>query len=196
MSLSGPGSTMERVLVSGISGAGKSTLARRLAAAKGLPYQELDALFHGPGWTERPTFVADVEALAAQDRWVFDSDGYGAVRDVLWSRADTLVWLDLPRRQVMLRVLRRSLWRALRRVELWNGNREGFGAWKDSGHPVRWAWHQHGARRALVAARVADPAWGHLTVHHLRSTREARRWWRSAVHDATARAGRPSAARR
>ena len=149
-----------------------------MSARFALPYTELDSLFHGPGWTERPTFAADVADLAACERWVVDSDGYPAVRDALWARADTLVWLDLPRWQVMLRVVRRSVWRAARRTELWNGNREGFGAWKDYGHPVRWAWSQHGARRATLAGRVADPAWGHLTVYRIRSAREARAWVR------------------
>lgn len=107
-----------------------------------------------------------------------DSDGYSAVRDVMWERADTLVWLDLPRWQVMLRVLRRSVWRGLLRTELWNGNRESFRGWKDSGHPVWWAWHRHGARRATIASRVEDPRWGHLEVHRLRSARDVRRWSR------------------
>jgi hypothetical protein len=168
-----------RVLVGGISGAGKTTLARRIATHHDLPFTEVDSLFHGPGWTELPTFAADVAAVVAEERWVLDSVGYSAVRDLMWSRADTLVWLDLPRWQVMLRVLRRSVWRVLLRTELWNGNREGLGAWKDSGHPVRWAWSQHTARRALIGARVVDPAWSHLEVHHLRSARAARRWARA-----------------
>jgi hypothetical protein len=169
------------VLVAGISGAGKTTLARRIATRFDLPFTEVDALFHGPGWTERPTFAQDVAQVVATDRWVLDSVGYSAVRDLMWSRADTLVWLDLPRWQVMLRVLRRSVWRALRRTELWNGNREGLGAWKDSGHPVWWAWNQHAARRALIAERVADPRWAHLSVVHLRTAREARRWAREVL---------------
>jgi hypothetical protein len=120
-----------------------------------------------------------VAALAAAERWVVDSDGYAAVRDTLWAHADLLVWLDLPRWQVMGRVLRRSLWRGLQRAELWNGNRESLRAWADPEHPVRWAWSQHAARRALIHERVTDPRWQHLTVVRLRTAREARRWRRS-----------------
>lgn len=167
---------LKRVLVGGIPGAGKSTLARRLAARHDLPYVEMDALFHGPGWTERPTFVEDVAAAIGQERWVIDSVGYASVRDLVWDRADTLVWLDLPRWQVMPRVVRRTVRRVVLRTELWNGNREGPGAWRDPEHPVRLAWSEHGSRRAMVAERVADPRWAHLEVHHLRSAREVRRW--------------------
>jgi hypothetical protein len=177
------------VLVGGISGAGKTTLARELSRRLDLPHTELDALFHGPGWTERPTFAQDVAAVVAGERWVVDSDGYSAVRDVMWAAADTLVWLDLPRWLVMARVLRRSVWRGLRRSELWNGNREGLGAWRDSGHPVRWAWTQHGARRRLIGERVSDPRWSHLQVVHLTSARQARDWLRSVGYGGSGPAG-------
>ena len=55
-----------RIAVAGVSGSGKSTLARRISAALDLPYVEMDALHHGPGWTVQPTFEADVDALVAE----------------------------------------------------------------------------------------------------------------------------------
>jgi adenylate kinase family enzyme len=39
----------QRVIVAGTSGSGKSTLAARIAREAGLPYVEIDGLFHGPG---------------------------------------------------------------------------------------------------------------------------------------------------
>lgn len=77
--------------------------------------------------------------------------------DLMWTRADTLVWLDLPRPAVMQRVIGRSLARVLDRRELWNGNREDLRAWLDPGHPVRWAWSRYDERRAEYSARMADP---------------------------------------
>ncbi len=174
-----PPATVHRVLVVGISGAGKTTLARRLATLLDLPYFELDALYHGAGWTERPEFEADVDALTSAQRWVTDGYGYPSVRELLWRRADTVVWLDVERRVAMARVLRRTLWHGLLRRELWNGNRESLlNAVRDPEHPVRWAWTQHAARRQLVAERVAGPESAHLTVVHLRTPAEVRRWWR------------------
>jgi adenylate kinase family enzyme len=167
---------VRRILVGGISGAGKTTLGRRLADHLALPFVEMDALFHGPGWVPRPQFEADVDAATAGDAWVVDSHGYAQVRDLVWSRADTLVWLDLRRPVVMGRVLRRSFARATYDRELWNHNTEGFADWLDPGHPVRWAWTQHNARRAEIADRVADPRWAHVAVVRLDSPRSARRW--------------------
>ena len=42
----------------------------------------------------------------------------------VWQRADTVVWLDLPRRIVMRQVVSRTFRRSILREELWNGNRE------------------------------------------------------------------------
>jgi adenylate kinase family enzyme len=114
--------------------------------------------------------------VVAEESWIVDSDGYSAVRDVLWARADTLVWMDLPRRQVMWRVVRRSLWRGVRRAELWNGNRETLRAWGHSGHPVRWAWSEYGNRRRTIGDRLQTGTWDHLRVIHLTSAAEAKRW--------------------
>ena len=46
----------------------------------------------------------------------------------------------------------------------------------DPEHPVRWAWTQHGRRRATHLQRIADPRWRELSVVRLRSPRETREW--------------------
>lgn len=48
-----------RVVVAGVSGSGKTRLAGRVGAALDLPHTEIDALFHGPDWTPRESFVDD-----------------------------------------------------------------------------------------------------------------------------------------
>lgn len=166
-----------RILVAGASGAGKTTLARRIAEASGLPFQEIDALFHGPDWTPQPSFVDDVDAFTSQPRWVIEWQ-YGAVQPLLAERAQLLVFLDYRRGRVMRQVIVRTLRRRLRREELWNGNREApfRTILTDPEHIVRWAWRTHGTRAALVA-EAADRNPG-LEVVRLRHPREADVWLR------------------
>ena len=167
---------MQRVIVGGITGSGKTTFARELAVRAGLPYHEMDALYHGPGWTRIDTFEDDVAAIVARERWVFDSHGYQQVRDLMWSRADTVVWLDFSRRVVTARVLRRSFHRAWTRTPMFNGNTETFARWLDPEHPVQWSWTQYAARRQDMLARFADPTYAGMRRVTLSRPGEARSW--------------------
>ena len=110
------GGPTRRVVMVGATGAGKSTLARRLADGLGVDFVELDALFWGPGWapSEPAAFRARVEAATAGPAWVV-AGNYGAVRDLLWPRADTIVWLDYPFPLVLGRLTARTLRRGITR---------------------------------------------------------------------------------
>nr|WP_202534548.1 adenylate kinase [Streptomyces sp. SID3212] len=166
-------------MVVGISGAGKSTLARTLAGELALPYYEMDALhFTGPGWAVDQDFASRVAGIAASPAWIFDSFGYPEVRDLLWEHADTVIWLDYPRRVVMPRVLRRSLRRTVRRERVFGGNRETLAGWFRRDHPAWWAWSQHGARRTDIGGRTTDPRFAPLRVVRFGAPGEADRWLR------------------
>ncbi|MEU8760131.1 AAA family ATPase [Streptomyces sp. NPDC048659] len=168
---------MKRVLVVGVTGAGKSTLARALNKRLGLPYVEMDALyFTGPDWTANAAFAEDVARLTAGSHWVVDSLGYPEVRDLLWDRADTVVWLDYPRRVVVPRVLRRSLRRSATREVLFGGNRETWAGWLSPEHPVRWAWSQHAERRREIGRRTHDERFAPLRVLHFAEPGAATAW--------------------
>ena len=78
--------------------------------ALGAAHVELDAIFHQPGWTplDDDEFRARVTEATAPGRWVVDGN-YSAVRDIVWNRADTVVWFDLPYVDVMARTIRRTV---------------------------------------------------------------------------------------
>jgi adenylate kinase family enzyme len=167
---------VRRVSVVGNSGSGKSTLAAALAAKLGVPHVELDAFKHQANWVELPPdeFAARVRAAIAADGWVIDGN-YTAVRDEVWHRADTVIWLDPPRSVLMRQIIGRTVRRAILRTELWNGNREplrNFFRLDPQESVIAWAWVKHHHYRELFAAAAVDPRWDHLTFHHLR-TREA-----------------------
>jgi adenylate kinase family enzyme len=169
---------VRRVSIVGNSGSGKTSLARALAARLRVPHIELDAIFHQRGWTELPVddFRERVDGATSGDGWVVDGN-YSAVRDIIWRRADTVVWLDLPRRVVMPRIIRRSAVRAALRRELWNGNRE---RWRNlvSLNPqesvIAWSWQNHARQRARYAAAMADPQWQHVDFVALHTPREVK----------------------
>ncbi len=150
---------MQRISVIGTSGSGKTTLAHRIAAVCGAPVIPMDAVFHQPGWTPLPAdeFRRRMAELTAGERWVTDGN-YSDARDIVWGAADLIVWLDLPKWLVMVRMIGRTAVRAVTGRELWNGNRE---SWRDvlSRDPERsiivWAWTTHGERRRRYAAEQA-----------------------------------------
>jgi adenylate kinase family enzyme len=169
-----------RVLVAGVSGSGKTTLAARLGRLLDLPHTEVDGLFHGPGWTRRPEFEADVDAFSARDSWVTEWQ-YSSVLELLATRADTIVWNDLPYPVVLGRVVRRTVRRSVHHEELWNGNHEAplRTFLTDPDHVVRWSIRTRNKYRELVpAAATAHP---HLTVVRLRRPRDVDRWLRDIV---------------
>jgi adenylate kinase family enzyme len=116
---------MRRIVVVGIAGAGKTTFAATLSNRLNIPTVELDALFWEPNWTPTATatFQNRVAQATAGESWIIDGT-YTVVREMVWQRADTLIWLDYSMSIVFLRVFRRTLHRLWTSEELWAGNRK------------------------------------------------------------------------
>ncbi len=173
---------MRRVSVVGNSGSGKSRLARRIATSLGVAYVELDAIHHLPEWEpiDPVAFDAAVREVTAADGWVVDGNYRRVVAEgPVWERADTVVWLDLPRRVVVRQVVLRTLRRVVSREELWNGNREPLSnlwSWDPERSVVAWAWTRHHEYRARYDAAMRAPMYAHLAFVRLRSRREVRGW--------------------
>jgi shikimate kinase len=174
---------VRRVNVKGSSGAGKSTFSQELAQGLGVPYVELDALHHGPNWSE-PTdaeFQARVrQAIAsAPEGWVIDGNYEHKLGDLVIAASDAVVWLDLPLRVKFRRLWRRTTRRIRDDVELWSGNRESWrGAFWGLESLFVWALRSHFRHRWRWPRRFA----GDPRLVRLRSEREARRWLERQPH--------------
>ena len=145
-------------VVSTASACGKTTLGRALAGKLGAPFVELDALVHGPGWAEIPDgdLRAALAPVIAGERWVVDGNYRRKVGDIVLSRADLVVWLDLPLRVWLPRLVWRTLKRGVTREVLWNGNRESLrGAVWGRDSLFGYALLTHRSRRAEWPAALA-----------------------------------------
>ena len=168
--------SLQRVAVLGASGSGKSTLAAALAERLGLPCLATDAVFWTDDW--RPTPASEVRAwldrATTAERWVTDGN-FDNDRDLLWRRAELVVWLDLPLSLVLRRVVRRNLGWWAARTPVWGGQ------------PMTLAKALTGARHSLrshAQKHAAYPAWLaelDARVVRLRSKRELARWLASEI---------------
>jgi len=166
-----------RVNVKGISCSGKSTFSRELAERLSVPYLELDAVHHGPNWTEASAEELQARVhefmASAHEGWVIDGNYEPKLGNLVLAAADRIVWLDPPLSVALRRLWRRTSTRIRDRVELWNGNQEswrgGFLGWNSLFVWTLRSWVRH--RRQWPREFAGDPR-----VIRLRSVGEARRW--------------------
>lgn len=120
---------IQRINVVGTSGSGKSTFAKSLASKMGSPYVEMDKIFWEPHWKEKEDqrFFSDLKEALQGDRWVLDGN-YFRTQPIKWKRVDLVIWLDYSFSLTFYRAFKRSIVRAITKVELWEGtgNRESF----------------------------------------------------------------------
>jgi adenylate kinase family enzyme len=150
-----------RIVVIGTSGAGKTYVARALATRLGLTYIENDAIIWRADWQPAPRdeVVAAFDAATRDDRWAIDGNLAGSHREdqLVLARCDTIVWLDLPRREVFASIIRRTLQRAWSREPLFHGNVERWQQVLSRDSMIWWSVKTFARRRRAYRALFADP---------------------------------------
>jgi adenylate kinase family enzyme len=170
---------MSRIIIVGTSGAGKSVLGEQAAARLGVPFLELDAYFWLPGWVQATdeVFRQKVSAATAVEAWVAGGN-FSRARDLIWKRADTLVWLDYPLRVTLWRLFWRTVKRILTQEDLWQtGNHE---TWRKQflsrDSLFLWAIGSHGRYRRQYSELLKYPEYSHLDVYRFFKPAEASQW--------------------
>jgi hypothetical protein len=97
-------------ITSSAPGNGKTTLGRAVATRLGVVFVETDAL----AWAGGVEVSADalrskLASVVATDAWVVDGVYRGKVGNLVLDAADVVVWLDLPTRTWLPRLIRRSI---------------------------------------------------------------------------------------
>src|SRR5262249_52747678 len=113
----------------------------------------------------------------AVDRWVVGGN-YSKARDLIWRRADTLVWLDYNFPLVMGRLFRRTVKRIVTQEDLWgSGNRETWRTQFLSRDSLFvWAVKTHWKYRRSIDQVLTQPDYQHLTLIRFRSPRPVEDW--------------------
>jgi adenylate kinase family enzyme len=173
-----------RITIVGAPGSGKTTLAGQLARLLNIVHIELDAIHWGPNWTEASLEELRSGAVEAMqtDGWVVDVN-YGAIRDSVWGRADTVVWLNYPLPIVELQLFKRTITRLFRQQVLSNGNIED---WREHFlsreslflHTVKSTYKNRRAFPILFNKRE----YSHLDTIVMKTPGETRNWLESLRH--------------
>lgn len=170
----------DRIVVVGTTGSGKSSLAKQIADQFGHNFIELDALHWEPGWQEAPNelFRARVEQATQAEKWSV-AGNYRAVRDLLWPKADAVIWLDYPLPFTFVRLWKRTWRRGWSQEELWNGNRDTFlkhlKLWSKESL-FHWLFATYWRRKREFALLLSLPEYQHLKVIHLKTQKETDAW--------------------
>ena len=198
-------SATRRISVVGPSGSGKSHLCRTIAAQTALPLHELDHVRSdsGGGARSRADFIAAASEIAKRDDWIIDGH-YRDVRQIVWARAEAVIWLNYPVSLVVWRLLRRVLRRKLARG--WAGKTDYHSARPSESSPMarpqtaaswpkRWNRLRNTLReRREYEALLRSKNYPGIDLVELTSLRKTRRWLTTLERDAATRGSASSQA--
>jgi len=176
--LASESNAMERIAVVGTSCSGKTHFTKRLTNRLQISHIELDKLYWGPNWTpvETDDFRERVDHATLASTWACDGN-YHSVRDMIWKRADTIVWLNYPFSVVYSRAVRRTFTRCFKKTKLYSDNQESFRKTlfsRDS--MLLWVLRTYWKHRNEYPALFQAKEWSHLNVVLLRNPKEAERF--------------------
>ena len=167
----------KRTIVFGSTGVGKTTMVKHIAEEFDLPVIDVDSLRREAGRSNSPeeTFVRLTTESVKGDTWVIDGS-YTSVQDIVWPRADAIVWLDFSFWVFLSRLIKRSLYRMFIR-------KKSEKPIKGRNQPARErAWTYLRAiftgtqRRERYFATIYGSKNAHLHIIRLASPEEVQRW--------------------
>ncbi len=180
----------KRICVVGNSGCGKTYVAKRLAELLGVTYISNDWIYWGPDWTTAPLEqrLAEYDKATRAETWTFDGNIDGMINKgpVFLQRADTIIWLDLPRWRVFTQALGRSIKRVWTKEPMWHNNTESWRKTFFSRESILiLTMKSYASRKQRNQSLFNDPA--HARIRKLRLTRRKQvNTWLASVRRETA----------
>ena len=170
----------KRIVVIGVTSSGKSTLAEKLASRFHLSCVDLDALHWEPNWQEAPleVFRTRVQTAMQSEGWVI-AGNYHIVRDIIWPKAEAVIWLDYPLLTVLGQLTRRTLRRWWNQELLWGTNHERlithFKLWSQDSL-FHWLFKTYWRRKREIPLVLSLAEHRHLKLIHLKHPNETDAW--------------------
>jgi len=170
----------KRIVIVGTTSSGKSTLAQRLATQFGHDFIDLDSLHWEPDWKEAPldVFRKRVERATQGEKWII-AGNYHAVRDLVWTKAEAVIWLDYSMWRIFWQLTRRTFSRWWNRELLWGTNYENLWThlkvWSDESL-FHWFFKTYWRRKREYPLLLGAPEHRNLRSIHFKHPREVEEW--------------------
>lgn len=170
----------KRIIIVGTTSSGKSTLAEQLANIFEYDFIELDAFHWEPNWQEAPleVFRERVDKATNSPGWVV-AGNYQKVRNIIWKKAEIVIWLDYPLAIVFWQLTRRTFKRWWTQELLWGTNRENlwthFKLWSEKSL-FHWLFKTYWRRKREYPVLFSLPEHHHLEIIHFKHPRETETW--------------------
>jgi len=89
---------LNRIVVIGNSASGKSTLSMKIKEILDIPVYHLDKILWKPGWERTPEneFREEHEKILNSEKWIIDGVAYKSTLEERFSKADAIIFLDIP----------------------------------------------------------------------------------------------------
>ncbi|HXD10343.1 MAG TPA: hypothetical protein VN653_09800 [Anaerolineales bacterium] len=170
----------QRTVIIGSTSSGKSTLAEQIATRFELEFIDLDALHWEPNWTEAPleVFRERVSRATQAPTWVV-AGNYHVVRDLVWPRAQAVIWLHYSLPRIFWQLTRSTFTRWWRKELLWGTNYENlathFRVWSDDSL-YYWLFKTYWRRKREYPELFAMTENRHLKLMRFRHPGETAAW--------------------
>jgi hypothetical protein len=125
---------------------------------------------------EHDLFRKTLDDLTREGDWVIDGNYLRFLYDLVWPRADMIVWLDYHFIRVVWQVARRTFGRLIHRTELWNGNRETWKMAFSRRSIILWSINMHYVYRKRFEKLLNGDLIRGKTIVHMKSPNEAKEW--------------------
>jgi adenylate kinase family enzyme len=166
---------MTKIVIIGSSSSGKTTLAKNISKKLDIDHQEARLFFWEENWKESKleVFRERVNNFTNNDKWITDGNFASSVSDIVWARADTIIWLDYSLSRTLIQFFLRSIRRSFSGEELWHGNRETL--WNSIFRPKSlflWIITNYKRNRKRFLLLISSKKYPHISFLHFKSPKE------------------------